>query len=158
MKIPELQKLAGHLEEPAHLVVWQTTDRFEVVAVGDDGFKDAFPLPFHVQSAAAEAGMILNTTTAVRLEIERLPEDFWEQLEEADYSERLKVSLLGRPGRKYLEVFHAVSAGAEYDLTSLKKVRLNEVELAKVARWMREKKLFDHRSGDVMMEILTQIR
>lgn len=157
MRIPELQKLAGELEDSAHLVVWEAVGRFEVVAVGDDGFKDAFPLPIHVQSAAADAGMILNTKTAARLEIEQLPEDFWEQLEETEYSELLKISFLGRPGRKYLEVFHAVSAGAEYDRTSLEEMKLNEVELLKVARWMREQKLFDHRSGDVMMEILTRM-
>lgn len=154
----ELQKLGEQLEAPAHLVVWEAAGRFEVVAVEDGGFNDAFPLPLHVQSAAAEAGMILNTTTAARLEIEQLPEDFWEQLAETGYGDLLTVSVLGRSGCKYLEVFHAVSAGGNYDRTGLKEMKLEEGELLKVVRWMREQKLFDHRSGDVMMEILTQIR
>jgi len=78
MKLPELESLAGGLEEEAHLVIWEEAGRLEVVAVKGDVFEDAFPLPFHVQSAAAEAEMILDTTTAARLEIEQMPEDFFD--------------------------------------------------------------------------------
>lgn len=156
MKISELVAMAELLEEPAHLVVWKRATDFEVVAVADESFKDAFPLPLPVQAAAADAGLILDTSTAARIEIERMPDDFWEDLEAVDYGERLQVSLLGPSGAKYLEVFHAVRSSAsdevvEPDLT------LNEKELLRVARWLREEGIFDHREGDLMMEVLTRL-
>ena len=157
MKFPELETLAKGLEKEAHLVVWQGVDRLEVVALGGEIFEDAFPLPLYVQSAAAEAGMILDTTTAARLEIEKMPEDFWEGLEETKYGERLRVSVLGRAGRKYLEVYHAVSHGEGRPSGMLDELALTEEELFKVARWMRERALFDHRSGDVIMKILARL-
>ena len=155
MKLRELEPLAKGLEKEAHLVVWQGADRFEVVALGGEVFEDAFPLPLHVQAAAAEVGMLLDTTTAARLEIEKMPEDFWEGLEETRYGERLRVSVLGRAGRKYLEVYHAVSRGEGHSSEMLDELELTEGELLKVARWLREQALFDHRSGDVIMKILT---
>ena len=85
MRFPELEKLAEKLEEEAHLVVWEEAGRLEVVALRGEDFGDAFPLPIQVQSAAAEAEMILDTTTAARLEIGQMPEDFWEGLEEVSY-------------------------------------------------------------------------
>lgn len=157
MKLTELESLAEGLEEEAHLVVWQAAGRLEVVALGGETFEDAFPLPYHVQSAAAQAGMILNTTTAARLEIEKVPDDFWEELEEAQFGERLKVSVLGRAGSKYLEVYHAVSAGEEGTTERLDELKLTEGELFKVAHWIREQTLFDHRSGDVMLAILNRL-
>ncbi len=158
MKIPELERLAEGLEEAAHLVVWEAAGRIEVVALGGEAFEDAFPLPMTVQAAAAEVGMILDTTTAARLAIEQLPDDFWESLHEVEYGEQLRVSMLGRPGKKYLHVFHAVSAGEGHDLTLLEELELTESELFQVAKWMREQSLFDHHSGDVMMKILTRLR
>ncbi|MFT6864668.1 MAG: hypothetical protein ACJAVK_003236 [Akkermansiaceae bacterium] len=155
--IPELQKLAKELEEPAHLVVWKRGDRFEVVAVKGDDFEDAFPLPMNVQSAAAEAEMILDTTTAARLEIEQMPEDFWESLVEVCYGEFLQVSILGRAGQKYLQVYHAVKAGEGHDLAPLEQLALTEGELLKVAKWIREHALFDHKKGAVIMEVLTRL-
>jgi hypothetical protein len=157
MKIPELQQLAEALEEPTHLVVWEEAGRIEVVALAGETFEDAFPLPLKVQSAAAEAGMILDTTTAARLELEQLPDDFWEALREVDYGGGLRVSMLGRPGQKYLRIFRAVRERECEDLTPLEELALTEGELLKVAQWMREQALFDHHSGDVMMEILTRV-
>lgn len=157
MKYAELKSLEEGLAEEAHLVVWQGADRFEVVAIRGEGFEDAFPLPLDVQSAAAEAGMILDTTTAARLEIEKMPADFWEELEEKQFGERLKVSVLGRAGRKYLEIYHAVSLGDEDATGVLDGLKLTESELFKVAQWMREQTLFDHRSGDLIMKILTRL-
>jgi len=158
MKIPELQQLAEVLQEPAHLVVWEAAGRIEIVALAGEIFEDAFPLPLEVQSAAAEAGMILDTTTAARLELEQLPDDFWEALREVDYGGGLRVSMLGRSGQKYLQVFRAVREGKSEDMTLLEELALTEGELFKVARWMREQALFDHHNGDVMMKILTQLR
>ena len=157
MKLPALEKLGGKLEEPAHLVVWEDAGRIEVIAVAGESFQDAFPLPLHVQAAAAEAEMILDTTTAARLEIDKLPKDFWEGLEEIDYSETLRVSFLGRPGQKYLHLYRAVRKGDGEDLAPLKALALTEVELLKVTQWMREQALFEHQSGDVLMKILTRL-
>lgn len=158
MRIPELAKLAEQLDEQFHLVVWQKADGFEVVAIVADEFEDAFPLPMGLQAAAAETGFLLDATTAARLEIKDMPSDFWEDLNESDYGENLKVSMLGLSGRKYLEVFHAVKSGGNSDRSVLAGLDLSEAELLKVARWLREKSLFDHRSGDLIMKILTQFR
>ena len=158
MKIPELLRLAGQLEESSHLVVWEKGEGFEVVAIIAGSFQDAFPLPMEVQAAAAEIGMVLDTTTAARVEIEDMPGDFWEELDEVEYGSRLKISRLGRPGRKYLEIFHAVNSGQDFDQSSLADLKLTEAELLNVTRWLREKSLFDHRSGDLIMEILTQLQ
>lgn len=155
--IPELQKLAEKLEESVHLVVWNRGESFEVVAMKNDRFEDAFPLPMRVQSAAAEAEMILNTSTAARLEIEQMPEDFWESLTEISYGEFLEVSILGRSGQKYLQVFQAVNAGENHDGESLQQLELTESELFKVAKWLRQQTLFDHHQGDVLMKVLTQL-
>ena len=158
MRVPELAKLAEQLDEQFHLVVWQKTDGFEVVAIVADEFADAFPLPVGLQAAAAESGFLLDTTTAARLEIEDMPADFWEDLNESDYGKNLKVSTLGLSGRKYLEVFHAVKSGENSERSVLAGLDLSEGDLLKVARWLREKSLFDHRSGDLIMKILTQLR
>ncbi|MEN8865087.1 MAG: hypothetical protein ABF381_05865 [Akkermansiaceae bacterium] len=158
MKIPELSQLAEKLDEFSHLVVWEKSEGFEVVAIVRGDFQDAFPLPMNVQSAAAEVGMILDTTTAARLEIDGMPGDFWGELEDVDYGEYLKVSRLGLPGRKYLEIFHAVNFGSSFDRSSLVGFDFTEAELLNIARWLREKSLFDHRRGDLLMEVLTQLR
>ena len=157
MKLPEMQSLAGELEEDAHLVLWEEAGRLEVVALKDEVFVDAFPLPFHVQAAAAEAEMILDTTTAARLEIEKMPEDFWEGLEEFRYGDRLRVSMLGRSGKKYLSLYRAVCGGPEHDLKPTEALELRADELFKVSLWMREESLFDHKSGDVIMKILNRL-
>ena len=157
MKIPELEKLASALEEETHLVVWSEAGHMEVVAVKTERFEDAFPLPFHVQAAAAEGEMILDTTMAARIEVEKLPEDFWEGLEEVQYGENLRVSMVGRGGQKYLSLYRAVREGGE-DLKVLEEMELTEGELFRVSRWMREESLFDQASGDVLMKVLTQLR
>lgn len=150
--IAELEKLAPLLEEPVHLLIWKRDHSFEVLAVREDDWVDAFPLPLEIQSAAAEVELILNTKTAACLEFGKIPVDFWEGLEEVEYGENLKVSLLGRSGRKYLEVFRGVSVG-EID----EGLRLDSDELLKVTRWLREENLFGHRQGDQLMEILAQL-
>lgn len=152
MKIEVLERLGELLEEPAHLLVWKKLAGFEVVAVEGDGWQDAFPLPMAVQAAAAEAELILDIRTAVRLELVEMPGDFWEELEEVEFGANLRISWLGRSGAKYLEVYEAVQKGvSEVGLS------LQEDELLKVARWIREKAIFDHRSGDIMMEIFTKL-
>lgn len=156
MKIAELQRLSEELEEAAHLVVWISGERFEVVAIAGEAYEDAFPLPLPVQAAAAEAGLILDTSTAARLEIERMPDDFWTDLTVIDYGAQLRVSLLGRAGTKYLEVFHAVRSGDEED-RELPDLALDAGELLLVTRWLREEGVFDHRNGDRMMEVLTRL-
>jgi hypothetical protein len=156
MRIAELQELAERLEEPAHLVVWNSRHHFEVVAVAGVAFRDAFPLPLPVQAAAAEAGLILDTSTAARIEIERMPDDFWTDLRVVDYGPTLRISMLGRAGAKYLEVFHAVRAGAENEVV-LPDLTLDPGELLQVTRWLREEGIFDHRNGDLLMEVLTRL-
>ena len=158
MKIPELLQLAEKLDEFSHLVVWEKSEGFEVLAVVVEDFQDAFPLPTGVQAAAAELGILLDTTTAARLKIEGMPAAFWEEIDEVDYGTNLKVSRLGLPGRKYLEIFHAVNSGAVFDRSSLVGFDFTEAELLNIARWLREESLFDHRRGDLLMEILTNLR
>lgn len=155
MSVSELVGLEDSLEESVHLVVWNKEVDFEVVALVESGFKDAFPLPMELQAAAAEVGMLLDTTTAARLAIEEMPSDFWEGLEELDCGVKLRISLLGRSGRKYLEIFHAIRSGAGAE--GIKALGLSEGELLCVARWVREKSLFDHQRGDAMMEIFAQL-
>ena len=147
-----LAKMADGLERPFHLLVWEKPKGFEVVAVRGEEWEDAFPLPVEVQEAAAAMEMILDTTTAARLEIGAMPEDFWEELEEVEYGSSLRVSLLGRPGRKYLEVFEAVRKEESGEGLSLQ-----DEEVMKVARWIREAGIFDFRSGEVLMEVLAGI-
>ena len=158
MKILELSQLAEKLDQFFHLVIWEKKDGFEVVAIVTEDFQDAFPLPMKVQAAAAEMGVFLDTTTAARLQIENMPDDFWEEFDEVSYGEYLKVSGLGQPGRKYLEVFCAVNTGQNFDRSSLRDLGLSESDLLKVARWLRQQSIFDHRSGDLIMEILTQLQ
>jgi len=158
MKIPELLQLAEKLDEFSHLVVWEKSEGFEVLAVVVEGSQDAFPLPTGVQAAAAELGILLDTTTAARLKIEGMPAEFWEEIDEVDYGTNLKVSRLGLPGRKYLEIFQAVNSGAVFDRSSLVGFDFTEAELLNIARWLREESLFDHRRGDLLMEILTNLR
>ena len=158
MKILELSRLAEKLDAFFHLVIWERKDGFEVVATVAKEFQDAFPLPMEVQAAAAEIDMFLDTTTAAKLQIEDMPADFWEELDEITYGKYLKVSRLGQPGRKYLEIFRAVNAGKDSDRLSLNDLGLSEADLLKVARWLREQSIFDRRSGDLIMEILTQLR
>ena len=149
MRIAELEQLGELLEERVHLLVWMKSDGFEVVAVRGDDWEDAFPLPTAVQAAAAAAEIILDLGMAARLEIEEMPGDFWDGLEAMEYGSNLEVSLLGRPGAKYLEVYRAVRSGGDHEAGTL-----SDEERMKVARWIRESSFFDHRSGDALMEIL----
>ncbi len=158
MKILELSQLAEKLDQFFHLVIWEKKDGFEVVAIMAEQFQDAFPLPMEVQAAAAKIGMFLDTTTAARLQIENMPDDFWEEFDEVTYGKYLKVSRLGQPGRKYLEIFHVVNTGQNFERSSFNDLGLSESDLLKVARWLREHSIFDHRSGDLIMEILTQLQ
>lgn len=158
MKILELSQLAEKLDQFVHLVIWEKKDGFEVVAIMAEEFQDAFPLPMEVQAAAAKIGMFLDTTTAARLQIENMPDDFWEEFDEVTYGKYLKVSRLGQPGRKYLEIFHVVNTGQNFERSSFNDLGLSESDLLKVARWLREQSIFDHRSGDLIMEILTQLQ
>ncbi len=168
MDCEQLKKMAENLEEEIHLVLWREGARLEVVALstGEHGasFDDAFPLPLAVQAAAAEAEMILDTRTAARLEIANLPEDCWEGMEELRYGECLRVSMLGRAGRKYLALYRAVresrddAGGAGGDVEALRDLELSEAELLKMSRWLRAESLFNHQSGDVMMQVLTWLR
>lgn len=157
MKILELSRLAEKLDRFFHLVIWEKKDDFEVVAILAEDFQDAFPLPMEVQAAAAEIGVFLDTTTAARLQIEGMPDDFWEEFDEITYGKYLKVSRLGQPGRKYLEIFRAVNTGQNFDRSSFGDLELSESDLLKVARWLRQQSIFDHRNGDLIMEILTQL-
>jgi len=65
--------------------------------------------------------------------------------------------MLGRAGQKYLSLYRAVREGEGYDLSAAEELDLTEGELLKVSRWMREESLFDHQSGDVMMEVLMHL-
>jgi hypothetical protein len=87
-----------------------------------------------------------------------MPAEFWEEIDEVDYGTNLKISRLGLPGRKYLEIFQAVNSGAVFDRSSLVGFDFTEAELLNIARWLREESLFDHRRGDLLMEILTNLR
>ena len=156
MRILALSQLGEKLDQFFHLVIWEKKDGFEVVAIVAEEFQDAFPLPMEVQAAAAANGMFLDTTTAAKLQIENMPADFWEDLDEVIYGEFLKVSRLGQSGRKYLEIFCAVNSGQNFDRSSLNDLGLSEADLLRVARWLREQSIFDHGSGDLIMEILTQ--
>jgi len=86
-----------------------------------------------------------------------MPDDFWEEFDEVTYGKYLKVSRLGQPGRKYLEIFRAVKTGQNFDRSSFGDLKLSESDLLKVARWLRQQSIFDHRNGDLIMEILTQL-
>ena len=157
MKILELSRLAEKLDRFFHLVIWEKKDDFEVVAILAEDFQDAFPLPMEVHAAAAEIGVFLDTTTAARIQIEGMPDDFWEEFDEVTYGKYLKVSRLGQPGRKYLEIFRAVKTGQNFDRSSFGDLKFSEPDLLKVARWLRQQSIFDHRNGDLIMEILTQL-
>ena len=137
MRILELSQLAEKLDQFFHLVIWEKKDGFEVVAIVAEEFQDAFPLPMEVQAAAAANGMFLDTTTAAKLQIENMPADFWEDLDEVIYGEFLKVSRLGQSGRKYLEIFRAVNSGQNFDRSSLNDLGLSEADLLRVARWWK---------------------
>lgn len=154
MRIEELERVGEFLDELTHLVIWQRRDDFEVVAIGGEEPGDAFPLPLAVQGASAEAGLILDTRTAAFFDINRMPDDFWDELSEVSYGTHLQVSILGRPGVKYLQVIHAVRFG-DGAKSSGNELKMNDAELLQVTRWLREESIFDHRSGDLMMEVLS---
>ena len=100
MKILELSQLAEKLDQFFHLVIWEKKDGFEVVAIVTEDFQDAFPLPMKVQAAAAEMGVFLDTATAARLQIENMPDDFWEEFDEVTYGEYLKSVSVGSAGKE----------------------------------------------------------
>jgi len=163
MSVVALECLGDLLDETTHLVICDERSWcVEVVAVKQgDEILDAFPLPMEVQGAAIEVAQKLSmkaswldVTTAGRLELTQLPDDFWEGVEERSLGENLTVTFLGRAGRKYLHFYRAVREGGKGDLSDLKGLELAPNELAQVTQWIRVEGLFDHRSGETMMEIL----
>lgn len=166
MKEDALECLGELLDEEAHLVICDEQSSLdEVIAVKQDGeFLDAFPLPMEVQGAAIEvaeklsiAPNWLDITTAGRLELGQLPNDFWEGVEERLLGGNLTVTFLGRAGKKYLHFYRAVREEGKGDLSDLKGLALKPTELARVTQWIRVEGLFDHRSGEAIMEILSEL-
>ena len=166
MNFSALVCLGGLLDEAAHLVICdEESSLVEVIAMkrGNE-LLDAFPLPMEVQGAAVEVVQKfsmepnwLNIMTAGRLELDQLPEDFWEGVEERPVGENLTVTFLGRAGRKYLHFYRAVREEGKGDLDDLNRLALKPPELAQVTQWIRVEGLFDHRSGETIMEILTEL-
>lgn len=150
---PDLIRLAGRLDEEVHLAVCEFCQGgFEIVAVGSEaGWQDAFPLPVSVQAAAAEEGVLLENRMAARVELSQYPEDFWEDVSEHVYEGGLRTSVMGRSAQKYLRVYRAVSRGETAGLVDL---GLTQLELARVAKWLRDEKLFDRRNGAEVMAAL----
>lgn len=166
MSLSALECLGELLEEAAHLVVCdEDSSLVEVIAVKQGNeLLDAFPLPMEVQGAAMEVAEKLSMkanwldiTTAGRLELKQLPEDFWEGVNERSIGGNLTVTFLGRAGRKYLHFYRAVREEGKGDLGDLKRLALKPTELAQVTQWIRVEGLFDHRSGETIMEILTEL-
>ncbi|MGD1978610.1 MAG: hypothetical protein PVJ98_04395 [Akkermansiaceae bacterium] len=146
----DLEALASYVESPVHLLIWEKRRGFEVISVKEEEWTDAFPLPLEVQSAAAECGFILDTSTAARLDMAQMPGDFWEGMDEVAFGDHLIVSLLGRSGRKYLEVYRSITSG---EMTS--GLTLGSDELLLVTRWLKEQEIFDYRKGDDLMKVLS---
>ena len=149
-----LSRIAETIEESVHLAVHELPDAgIEVVAIRVAGeWSDAFPLPFDIQSAAAEAGVHLDTSTVARVELSQFPEDFWKDETMVKLGEQLSVTFLGSSARKYLRVYRAVRMES---LEHLGGESWAPMELAKVAKWLREERLFDHRSGPAIMAALS---
>jgi hypothetical protein len=63
----------------------------------------------------------------------------------------------GRAGRKYLHFYRAVREEGKGDLDDLNRLSLKPPELAQVTQWIRVEGLFDHRSGEIIMKILTEL-
>ncbi|MEJ6582209.1 MAG: hypothetical protein QNL33_13390 [Akkermansiaceae bacterium] len=146
-------QIAEELAELVHLAVHELQDgELEVVAIREAGeWRDAFPLPFEVQSAAAEAGVNLDTSTVARVELTQFPADFWKDETEVKFGARLTVTFLGSSARKYLRVYRAVRTESVEHLGG---EAWSPSDLAKVAKWLRDERLFDHRSGPAIMAAL----
>lgn len=161
MIFPDFTELAQKLKEKVHLVLWKDEKSAEIIALraqGEGVWEEAFPLPLFLQAAAAELEVVLSTKMAARLDIKTVPEDFWDDLEEARYGEHLVTFTLGRAGRKYLALYRAVHEGGNYDFEILENLNLSVGELLKISHWLRKESFFDHRCGDVLMEVLTRLR
>jgi len=145
-----LSRIAEELEVPVHLAIHVLSDEgIEVVAIREAGeWCDAFPLPLDVQSAAAEAGVNLDTSTVARVELAQFPEDFWDDETEVRFGDELTVTFLGNAARKYLRVYRAVRTESVVHLGG---ENWTPAELVKVAKWLREERFFDHRSGPAIM-------
>lgn len=166
MSATALESLGELLDEKTHLVICdEESSLVEVIAVkqGEEVI-DAFPLPMEVQGAAVEVAeklsleaSWLDITTAGRLELEQLPGDFWDGVVDRSIGGSLTVTFLGRAGRKYLHFYRAVREEGEGDLADLKRLALKPTELAQITQWIRVQALFDHRSGETIMEILTEL-
>jgi hypothetical protein len=148
-----LQQVSEALEEPLHVAIHELVDGgIEVVAVRQESqWADAFPLPMELLSAAGEAGVLLDTSTVARVELAQFPDDFWDDLTESRFGEYLTITVLGRSARKYLAIYRAVRTETTDHLQA---ESWTEPELARVAKWLREEQLFDHRSGPAIMAAL----
>ncbi|YCM46002.1 hypothetical protein V2O64_08235 [Verrucomicrobiaceae bacterium 227] len=148
------KRISEELSEAIHLAIHELSDGgLEVVAIREGGrWSDAFPLSGELQSAAAAAEMILDTSTVARVELRQFPEDFWEGEVEVQFGDCLTVTFLGSSARKYLRVYRAVRTESVEHLGG---ENWAPVELAKVAKWLRDERLFDHRSGPAIMAALS---
>ena len=148
-----LQKVSETLAEPLHVAIHELDGGgIEVVAVRqENGWVDAFPLPMELLSAAGEAGILLDTSTVARVELARFPVDFWDDLTERCFGGNLTITVLGRSARKYLAIYRAVRTETTDHLQA---ESWTGPELARVAKWLREEQLFDHRSGPAIMAAL----
>ena len=153
MNHPVFEQIATVLNSGVHLAVHELPNGdLEVIAIREgDQWCDPFPLPLEVQSAAAEAGVHLDTSTVARVELAQFPEEFWRDETEVRFGDELTVTFLGSSARKYLLIYRAVRTES---VESLSGEIWTPLELARVAKWFRDERLFDHRSGPAIMAAL----
>lgn len=149
-----LLQIGEALQVPLHLAVHELPGgEIEIVAIRtESGWSDAFPLPLDLQSAAAEVEIILDTSTVARLELRQFPGEFWDDQVTLKVENSLTVTLLGRSAQKYLRVYRAIRTE---NIEIISNHEWTPVELARVAKWLRVERLFDHRSGAIIMAALT---
>jgi len=161
-----LSSLAEKLTTPVHLVLGaEYSDCVELVAIKEgDALQVAFPIPSDLHQSVIEIAQEqncpvtwLDVSTAAHLGLEQMPADFWDnQMIKQD--RLLTITFLGPAALKYLTIYRAVGKDDERAADLLRSLSPAAGDLAKIAKWLRDEKLFSHHHGEKIMKILSSVR
>jgi len=132
----------------AQQIISRSTEDVDILAMRDwDGAVDrAFPLPEALKEAASQVAdelhlgeNWLNSAASMHFpDLHLLPASFWQELENRDYGDYLKISFVTRSGQIQLKTYAALNRAKPRDLDDLRALAPTSAETEAAVGWVIE--------------------
>jgi hypothetical protein len=130
----------------AQKIISRSTEDVDILAMRDfDGGVDrAYPMPEALKLAATEVATELhlrenwlNSAASFHFpDLHLLPNTFWQELENRNYGDYLKISFVSRRGQIQLKLYAALNRDEPRDLADLKALAPDALETESGLRWI----------------------